>query len=265
MAVLTGDDRRPAAEALGGPVIRADEVPAAAAAPAPRALLRMLLVLALASGFCGALALARAGLTGRRALLFLGWNLVLAWVPLLMSVLIVRHHGPGRRPSRLGTFALGAFWLAFFPNAPYLVTDLIHLRAHGFVLQLFDAMMVFAFALTGMCIAFLSLWLVHRLVERRFGRVVGWAFVAAVAGLSGFGVFLGRFPRWNSWDLVTRPGELFVTLAVHAQDPFAHPRAIGVTVMMAALFAIAYLMFFALTSLDASFAASRPPPANPGN
>jgi uncharacterized membrane protein len=115
---------------------------------------------------------------------------------------------------------------------------------------LYDAMMVFAFALTGICIAFLSLWLIHRLVERRVGRAGGWAFVAVVAGLSGFGVFLGRFPRWNSWDLVMRPGKLFVTLADHAQDPFAHPRAIGVTLMMAGLFVIAYLMFFVLTSLN---------------
>jgi uncharacterized membrane protein len=221
-----------------------------------RRLARVLLVLALASAFCGALALARVTLTGRGALLFLGWNLVLAWVPLLMSLLIVRRHAPGRRPSRLGSFALGGVWLAFFPNAPYLVTDLIHLRAHGFVLLLYDAVMVFAFALTGICIAFLSLWLIHRLVERRAGRAAGWAFVAVVAGLSGFGVFLGRFPRFNSWDLVTRPGELFVTLAVHAQDPFAHPRAIGVTLMMAALFAIAYLMFFVLTSLDAAIEAA---------
>lgn len=215
-----------------------------------RRLGNVLVVLALASAFCGALALARIGLTGRAALLFLGWNLILAWVPLVMSLLIVRHHAPGRRPSRIGSFALGAVWLAFFPNAPYLVTDLIHLRAHGFVLLLYDAMMVFAFALTGICIAFLSLWLIHRLVERRVGRAGGWAFVGAVAGLSGFGVFLGRFPRWNSWDLVVRPGELFITLADHAQDPFAHPRAIGVTLMMAGLFVIAYLMFFVLTSLN---------------
>jgi uncharacterized membrane protein len=222
---------------------------------------RVLVVLVLASGFCGALALARMTLTGRAALLFLTWNLVLAWVPLVVSLAIVRRHGPGRRPSRAGSLALGAVWLAFFPNAPYLVTDLIHLRAQGFVLQLYDAMMVFAFALTGICIAFLSLWLLHRLVERRVGRTAGWAFVAAVAGLSGFGVFLGRFPRWNSWDLVTRPGELFVTLAVNAQDPFAHPRAIGVTLMMAALFSIAYLMFFVLTSLDAGVPISEPAPS----
>ena len=217
-----------------------------------RRLARVLLVLVLASGFCGALALARMQLTGRAALLFLGWNLMLAWVPLLVSLVIAGRHAPGRKPSRLGSFALGGVWLAFFPNAPYLVTDLIHLRERGFVLLLYDAMMVFAFAMTGLCIAFLSLWLIHRLVERRAGRTVGWAFVAAVAGLSGFGVFLGRFPRWNSWDIVTKPGELFVTLAEHAQDPLAHPRAIGVTAMMAALFGIAYLMFFALTSLGAA-------------
>jgi uncharacterized membrane protein len=210
---------------------------------------RALSMLVLASSFCAALALTRVGLTGRAALLFLGWNLALAWVPLVMSVIIAARHAPGRTPSRLGTFVLGGVWLAFFPNAPYLVTDLIHLRAHGVVLHLYDAMMVFAFAMTGLCIAFLSLWLIHRLVERRFGSPVGWAFVAAIAGLSGFGVFLGRFPRWNTWDIVTRPGELFATLALHAQDPLSHPRAIGMTLMMGTLFAIAYLMLYALTSL----------------
>jgi uncharacterized membrane protein len=217
-------------------------------------------MLALASAFCGALALARMRLTGRAALLFLGWNLVLAWVPLLVSVVIAARHAPGREPTRLGTLALGAVWLAFFPNAPYLVTDLIHLRAHGFVLHLYDAMMVFAFAMTGLCIAFVSLWLHHRLVERRFGRAAGWLFVGAVAGLSGFGVFLGRVPRWNSWDIVTRPGELFATLVVHAQDPLSHPRAIGVTLMMGTLFAIAYLMLYALTSLGDAAPAPAPGP-----
>ena len=210
----------------------------------------MVLVLVLASGFCGALALARMQLTGRAALLFLGWNLMLAWVPLLVSLVIASRHAPGRTPSRLGSVALGGVWLAFFPNAPYLVTDLIHLRERGFTLLLYDAMMVFAFALTGVCLAFLSLWLVHRLVERRFGRWAGWGFVATVAGLSGFGVYLGRYPRWNSWDVVARPGELLADLASHVRDP--DPRAFGVTLMMAALFGIAYLMLFALASLGSA-------------
>ena len=111
------------------------------------------------------------------------------------------------------------------------MTDLIHLRTRGSVPIWYDAIMVFAFALTGLCLAFLSLWLVHRLVERRRGKAAGWVFVAAVAGLSGFGVYLGRYPRWNSWDVVTRPGELMADVAAHVQDP--DPRALGVTLLMA--------------------------------
>lgn len=221
----------------------------------------MLVVLVLASVFCSAMALARVKLTGRPGLLFLGWNLLLAWVPLLASLAIVRRHAPGRRPSRTGSLALGAVWLAFFPNAPYLVTDLIHLRVHRFGLLLYDVVMIFSFALTGLLLAFLSLWLIHRLVEARVGRARGWAFVAVVAGLSGFGVFLGRVPRWNSWDILTRPAELFGSLAGHVQDPLAHTRAIGVTVMMAALFTLAYLMFFVLTTLDGRSAHRSPLPS----
>jgi uncharacterized membrane protein len=219
-------------------------------------LLRALLILALASGFCGASALARIFYTGRTAYVWLGWNLMLAWVPLLLALAISRRHAPGARPSWAPSAALGAAWLAFFPNAPYLVTDLIHLRSRGSMPLWYDAMMVFAFALTGVCLAFLALWLIHRLVERRFGPWAGWAFVGAVAGLSGFGVYLGRYPRWNSWDVVARPGELLADLAAQVRDP--EPRAFGVTLMMAALFGIAYLMLFALTSLGPAVDQRRP-------
>ncbi len=223
---------------------------------------RAFLVLALASLFCGALALTRVFYSGRAAYIWLGWNLLLAWVPLLLAFVIARRHAPGRRASWPGTCALAAGWLAFFPNAPYLVTDLIHVRARGSFPIWYDAMMVFAFALTGVCLAFLSLWLVHRLVARRFGRGTGWAFVAAVAGLAGFGVYLGRYPRWNSWDVVARPGELLADVAAHVRDP--EPRALGVTLMMAALFGVAYLMLFSLTSLGAAVGADEREPSSPG-
>src|SRR5688572_27696922 len=119
-----------------------------------RGLRRALLVLAVASTFCGALAVARVGLTGRRALLFLGWDLILAWVPLLISVAIACRRAPGRHSSRFWTFGLGAVWLAFYPNAPYRVTGLIHRRARRLDWHLSDAMMVLAFARPGLCIAF---------------------------------------------------------------------------------------------------------------
>src|SRR5262245_33382879 len=100
---------------------------------------RALLVLVLASGFCGVLALFRVFYTGRTAYIWLGWNLILAWVPLLIALVIARRHAPGTRPSWLLSGVLGAVWLAFLPNAPYLVTDLIHLRARGFVPIWYDA------------------------------------------------------------------------------------------------------------------------------
>lgn len=224
-------------------------------------LLRVLFVLALASAFCGALLGTRIVLTHHLTLVFLGWNLVLAWVPLLLSLLIAAR-APSARPATLVT---GVAWLAFFPNAPYLVTDLIHVRDRGFVLHVYDAILVFAFALTGVCLAFVSLWLMHRLVERALGRALGWLFVAAVAGLSGFGVFAGRFLRWNSWDLVTRPAELLSTLASGAQDPLSHVGALGVTAVMGGLIAATYAMFFALTSLGAApgaYPAASPPTMN---
>jgi len=225
-----------------------------------RRLPQALVVLAVASAFCGALALARVFYSGRLAFIWLGWNLILAWVPLLLALLIAHRHAQGKRPWWPGSALLGAAWLAFFPNAPYLVTDLIHLRTPAFVPVWYDAIMVFAFALTGLCLAFLSLWLVHRLVERRLGKLGGWSFVAVVAGLSGVGVYLGRYPRWNSWDVVIRPGELIADVAWYIQHP--RPRVLGLTLMMAAMFGIAYLMLFALTSLGAgarSTPAAEPP------
>jgi uncharacterized membrane protein len=215
----------------------------------------VLLALLLASMFSCALAAARVLYTGRAAYAFLGWNMVLAWVPLGLSLALDARHRPGRRPGRLGSAALGAAWLVFLPNAPYMVTDLLHLRPHGWFPFWFDVVMVFSFALTGLCIAFTSLLLVHRLVARWRGRAAGWLFVTSVAGLTGFGVYLGRFQRWNSWDVVTRPEEIVAGLAGGLLHPLAHARPIGLTIVMGGLFAISYLMLFTLASLGSAIPA----------
>jgi uncharacterized membrane protein len=206
---------------------------------------RVVVVLAAASILCVAMAIARAFYSRGGAYIFLGWNLVLAWVPLALSLALTR----GRPAARLKRWTLAALWLVFFPNAPYIVTDLMHLRPRSPVPLWFDAVMVFNFALTGLCLAFLSLFLVHRVVERRRGPVVGWLFVAIVSALSGFGVYLGRFERWNSWDLVTHPGRLLASIAGRLLDPLSHPRTFGLTAMMAAAFGTSYLVLFALTAL----------------
>lgn len=205
--------------------------------------------LALASLLCCGMVGARAAYTGRLTFGFFCWNLLLAWVPLGLSLALARRNAPGRQAGHLGNWTLGAVWLVFFPNAPYIVTDLVHLRARNPVPLWFDALLVFGFALTGLCLAFVSLLMVHRLVERRRGVRAGWVFVGLVAALTGFGVYLGRFRRWNSWDLVTRPAELLADAVGWMADPFSHVRRVGVTVVFGAFFAITYLVLFALTRL----------------
>jgi uncharacterized membrane protein len=201
-------------------------------------------IFVLASAFCCTLVAARVLYCGNPAYAFLVWNLVLAWVPLGVSLLLAGRP-PGGRLGRPSTWALGALWLAFFPNAPYLLTDIIHLRPLG-PLPIFDAIMLSTFGLTGMCMACCSLRLVHRLVAERRGRVQGWLFVGLVALLSGFGICLGRFRRWNSWDVFVRPMRLLSEILGWFLHPWPHVRTFAMTALMGGVILVGYLMFFAL-------------------
>jgi uncharacterized membrane protein len=197
---------------------------------------------------CGMVA-ARLFYSAQQTYLTLCWNLVLAWVPLGLSMLLARRHQPGRRAGRIGSLALGAVWLAFFPNAPYMVTDFVHLFPRSPIPLWFDAILVFAFAFTGLGLGFMSLLLVHGIVRRSRGAGTGWLFVATVATLTGFGVYLGRFQRWNSWDLVARPHDLFASVLREILHPASTPHSLGMTVIFGGFFATVYLVLFRLTHL----------------
>lgn len=139
---------------------------------------------------------------------YLVWNLFLAWVPLVFAVLAAERFAASRhwRDRRLCLLFVG--WLLFFPNAPYIFTDVVHLSSgwrSSFWVELF---MILLCALTGFLAGFVSLQVMHGLVARVHGRGVGWMFVGLVSGLAGFGVYLGRFVRLNSWDVLTNPLQL---------------------------------------------------------
>jgi uncharacterized membrane protein len=86
----------------------------------------------------------------------------------------------------------------------------------------------------------------HELARRRIGSVGGWVFAVIVAILSGFGVYLGRFERWNSWDLLTQPHRIFGQIAGGLMDPFAHTRPLGVTLMFGAMVLVCYVMIVSM-------------------
>lgn len=194
----------------------------------------------LASSVLGLVLLtARAAWTGSTSYGFLVWNLFLAWLPLVFSEIVTRLAARGARAPWL--LAVGAAWLLFLPNAPYLVTDFIHLRYQTNAPLWFDAVMLMAFAWTGLALGVASLRQTARVVRHRFGRWASAAFVAAAAALSGYGIYLGRFVRLNSWDVVTRP----MHAASEVLAPLAHPltlqRAWTVTGALGLLFLVAYV------------------------
>lgn len=199
-----------------------------------------LVVAGVTSTFAVGLVASRAWLTGRSSYNFLLWNLFLAWVPIAFAML---SHVTWTR-SRIVAVTAGVAWLAFFPNAGYVITDLMHLRTtRGGPIWL-DTLMVFSIAWASVLAGVISLRIVHNLVRRSRGAVVGWLFTFAVSIAAGFGVFLGRFQRWNSWDIVTRPD----ALVADTLRNLTVPRALVFSLLFGALLWLVYFSYVALSS-----------------
>jgi uncharacterized membrane protein len=136
---------------------------------------------------------------------WMAWNVVLALVPLVLAVRLFRDRGqPRTRAWWLGAAA----FVAFLPNAPYVLTDVVHLFDNARVVPS-DAVLSLAvlpeyvaFMAVGLVAYVASIMLVEGYVGARWSRHVR----LTAHGLSALGIYLGRVVRLNSWDLVVRPG-----------------------------------------------------------
>jgi uncharacterized membrane protein len=175
-------------------------------------------ILSGATVLCMLLFRVRIRLSGSYDYAFLIWNLFLAWVPLGMAYIV---SSAKKRRYVLITVPMAAIlWLLFFPNAPYILTDLQHLsHPHSGVPLWFDMLLINWFAWTGLLLGVFSLFMMHDIVRRILGRLAGWFFVISVSMLSGLGIYIGRFLRWNSWDILFRPLELLKELIQYALNP----------------------------------------------
>lgn len=150
---------------------------------------------------------------------FLTWNLFLAWIPLGIAYFVT--FAKKRRYVLLTVPFAAMLWLLFFPNAPYILTDLQHLSRPriGEIPVWFDMLLINWFAWTGLLLGVFSLFMMHDIVRRSIGRIAGWIFVISVSALSGLGIYMGRFLRWNSWDLFFHPLTLLKELIQYALNP----------------------------------------------
>ena len=204
----------------------------------------MLAGLGLASVLCVALELFRERHFGATGYRFLLWNLFLAWIPLVLA--LVAYDRYRRRVRVAGLVPALVLWLLFLPNAPYIVTDFIHLSSASAAPLWFDGVMVSAFAWTGVLLGFVSLYLVHAVARHRFGAAIGWSWVCGALALVSVGVYLGRFKNWNSWDLLVRPGARLGELHTRLADPSSLGRAFGATLGLTLLLMLGYLVFYVL-------------------
>ena len=177
------------------------------------------------------------------------WNLVLAWVPYTFSFLAATFSRLFPRQWWLIVLA-GLPWLAFFPNAPYMITDFYHLAQRPPVPFWYDIGLITIFTFAGLFLAIASLRTMHQLVDSAWGKVSGWLFAIVVLSLAGLGVYLGRFGRYNSWDLLIQPKTVLKDIAIQLLNPLDNLGFVGFTLMFTSIMIVFYLMFVSVNRIE---------------
>ncbi|WP_028546654.1 DUF1361 domain-containing protein [Paenibacillus taiwanensis] len=195
------------------------------------------------------------------------WNVMLAAIPFYASILLYRSQDR-MKASRSSLFSkvyiggLSVIWFLFYPNAPYVVTDMIHIQSEKFIIKnpdyvpymdqprfLFNSDMAlwsnFYTIAIGVFIAiilsFVSMYVLQQLLAKVWNRQLSWLLVAFMQLLSGFAIYLGRFIRWNSWDLITAPSNLWTILT---RD--LHLESIQFAILCGTVHMIIYVMLYLL-------------------
>jgi uncharacterized membrane protein len=192
---------------------------------------------------CITLVAARIAYSESNQYISLIWNLFLAWIPFVLAYLA--YIFSWRRSLMFFAIPTFAFlWLIFFPNAPYILTDLQHLSQGSTRVPLwYDVILLIWFSWTGMLLGIVSLNLMQEIIKRQISRWAGWVFVFIVAAFSGIGLYVGRFIRLNSWDVLQNPGETASNITDWLSDPSL--RSIGFIALYTLFFIFIYLTLYA--------------------
>jgi uncharacterized membrane protein len=181
---------------------------------------------------------ARHIITGRRLYYFLNWNLLLAVIPLFTSLII--SSGFVRRKPKILTAALCIIWLIFFPNAPYIITDLYYLKNHTERMFWYDLITILLFAWTGLLAGFFSLDIIRDAVFSKLSGLKSIALTCALLFICAFGVYLGRELRWNTWEIFIEPIKFFLDVISRIIHPIAHRSTWSFTFLMGFFLNITY-------------------------
>jgi uncharacterized membrane protein len=170
------------------------------------------------------------------AYLFLVWNLFLAWVPYALSQVVAG----GYLAARWQQLALALAWLAFFPNSAYIITDLFHLSQRPGVPLYLDLVLLFAAVWTGLLMGMVSLMNMEIYLVQRWGKRRAALLVLCCIALCAFGIYLGRYLRLNSWEIVSDPLSVVQLVGERILQPHLHLRTWAVTGLFTGLLSLLY-------------------------
>lgn len=198
------------------------------------------ILLILMTIFCFSLSAFRYYISDTKVFLFLNWNLFLAWIPLLLSSFILAF----TIKSKISLIFIIIVWILFFPNSPYILTDLFHLKARNTIPIWYDLIVILSYAWTGLICGFISLNDIEQRLSYYYGKgnVINGLIVFFLF-MSSFGVYLGRFLRWNSWDVLNNPFGLFSDIVVRFIYPLEYTKTWGVTLLMGIMLNFMYFTF----------------------
>ncbi len=207
--------------------------------------------LLLSTFLAGILFIGRVFLSYSLAYKNLVWNLFLAWMPYVFSFWAALLNV--RNPGKWWLLVIpGGLWLLFFPNAPYIVTDFLHLENRPYIPLWYDITMLATFAWTGCFLAIASLRTMQILVRNYLGWIVSWLFAWGALSLGGLGIYLGRFSRWNSWDLLLNPKDVLYDVFSRMVNPLSNLRFFGFTFIFTAFLLVCYLTFISVRRISKS-------------
>lgn len=185
---------------------------------------------------------------------YLMWNLMLAWIPLLLALQLERvlH---SKLWSSWVALLFTVLWVGFLPNSFYLITDYIHIQeVTPRVDLLYDVVMFSSFIFNGVLLGYISLYLVHWQLVQRVSVRVAASLVGFVLLLSSFAIYIGRELRWNTWDVIANPASLLLDVSDRVLNPREHPQAFTTTVTFFVLLTSIYAVIWTI----ARYAARRP-------
>lgn len=176
-------------------------------------------------------------------LLFLLWNGFLAWLPLLFAVWLVRLCKLSA--PVYGQLFIAVLWLLLLPNSFYVITDFIHVTPGDNFEALYDILLIFIYSLLGVVLGIISLKLVQGLAYKN-NKKLALCLPFIVMPLIGFAIYVGRYWRWNSWDIIIRPQELIRDFSSILTDDLY--RAISTSLLFAAIYLALYYIFIRYSS-----------------